>query len=343
MNRLSLKIIIKYFCTIFKEYISKLMQCIFFLLFVTSCSRTQIFNAQTYKFGKYVENIVWLQVAGLSEEHLAVIRFIKKDSDKFTSIENSECIGKVWNYNLYDIRPSAYNGFLSQITGSDNIKGTCQDYKNNAIWKRLYDRGVISGIFETNSKISTIKNLNKCPNNDFLNKTIFWKMAKPPAKNLKFHYQDNVKFNLNKVYYDQSCQDNGCYSSLFENAKYAFDYMRNNNQSYMFLFRDFSYYEALKSKNVLNARGILNDIEKLFSYIASKIDKKKTLLVLTSTSAQRFEFPKKGKEWKSFENKGNFIIFRNTSLMSPVFSLGVKSENFCNIFKEYQIFNRILN
>lgn len=108
---------------------------IFSFLLLVGCAQVTSLNLQKHQFGKLPVKIVWLQVAGLSEEHLAMLKYSYPTVDVKTSFEKSLCVGKAWSYNLYDIRPEPADGFLSQMTGKKNVKGTCEDYELRPIWK----------------------------------------------------------------------------------------------------------------------------------------------------------------------------------------------------------------
>ena len=99
----------------------KLKLLVIFTL-LSSCAQVTSLNLKKHEFGKLPTKIIWLQVAGLQPEHIAMLKFDYPDRDTKTAFENSLCIGSAWEYNLFDIRPSAKSGFLSQITGKKNIQ-----------------------------------------------------------------------------------------------------------------------------------------------------------------------------------------------------------------------------
>jgi hypothetical protein len=86
------------------------------LVFLIGCSQVASLNLKKHQFGIQPTRIIWFQVAGLEEEQIAMLRFQDAGSRK-TSFESSTCVGKTWNYNLYDLRTSSSSTFLSQITG----------------------------------------------------------------------------------------------------------------------------------------------------------------------------------------------------------------------------------
>jgi hypothetical protein len=98
----------------------------FLILILIGCSSVKTINLKEHYFNNLPKNIVWFQVAGLSPEHLAMIRFEKSDLGEV--LENATCLGNMWTYNSYKLRPSPHESFLSQVTGKTNIKGICQDF-----------------------------------------------------------------------------------------------------------------------------------------------------------------------------------------------------------------------
>lgn len=248
----------------------------------------------------------------------------------------------MWNYNLYGLRPSAGNGFMSQIFGSNNIKGTCEDFKQDPIWSYVNASGYKVGIFESHAGSDSLSKSISCDGSkDFLKDAILWKMEKSDSSS-EFHYLGSEKFTKGTVYYDKSCKKGACFATLFDNVKSVWKRFKKEPGQTIFIIRDFSYLKAIKNKNIAKAREILLDLEKSLAHLEAEFNRgKETLFLVTSSEAQNFEMPKKGKEWFEFETKGKKVIFRNTSLLSPVLSKGAGSENFCGVFEEYEVLKRI--
>ena len=94
-------------------------------------------NLKKHQFGLQPTRIVWIQVAGLDHEHLAMLRFSYPTANDKTALENSMCTGLAWSYNLFTLRPSPQESMLSQITGKKNIVGKCDDFSQKPIWEYL--------------------------------------------------------------------------------------------------------------------------------------------------------------------------------------------------------------
>lgn len=311
------------------------------LLLFTGCSRVQTLNLTPHTYGGKAKNIIWLQIAGLEEEHLAMIRFSSPQS-AITSFEDVHCSGKSWSYNLYGLRPKASDGFLSQIVGSKNITGSCEDFSRKPMWNFLNRSSHKVGIFEVEAGAGSLSTSKTCLGKEsFLSNTTLWKMEKGGKEEL-FHYLGSQKFEKNKVYYDKSCLKGNCFATLYDNVKSIWSRFKKEQGQSVFIIRDFSFLNALRSKNIPKAREILVELEKTLKFLKEENQRSnETLFLVTAAESLHLELPKKGKEWFEFESKGKKVLFRNTSLLSPVLAKGPGSENFCGIFEEYEILKRV--
>ena len=139
------------------------------LINAPSCSYYGSINLKKHKFSKQPKKIIWLHFAGLDEEHISLLKFFYKSTNRKTSFESATCFGKTWRYNLYELRPSHYSSFLSQALGTQNIKQSCEDYDSRPIWSYLSDHKYQSGILEnvTDSKYS-LTHSTTCRKENFL-------------------------------------------------------------------------------------------------------------------------------------------------------------------------------
>jgi hypothetical protein len=108
-----------------------------------------------------------------------------------------------------------------------------------------------------------------------------------------------------------------------------------------FLFRDFNFLKALKKKDIGDAKETLQEIERVVNWVKSQKGDN-VLVLVTGAESLNIEFPKEGKEWAEFEKSGKNIIYKNSSLMSPVFAFGPMSENFCGLFDESEMLKRVM-
>lgn len=327
---------------------NRLKRCILVLLLVLSgCTKIPTVGLKSQKMGITPYKIIWIQVAGLQEEHLAMLRFSDLLANNKTFIESATCLGKMWNYNLFNLRPGSKNSFLSQITGSKNIKNSCEDYKQEPIWKYLGKLGYKAGIFETGeSKTNLYDDCMICPKDgkDFLKNVWFWAM-RAPKSNLDsvYHYQERKDLGMPQLYYDKSCVNASCYSSISNNVKSIYSRFAKNSRRHLFIIQDHKYLKALNNKNIIEAKKVLVEIEQVVKFFLEKANlSNQMLLLISSSNVKNIEFPKKGRPWIDFATKGKNILYKRSSLMSSVFATGARAENFCGIFEESEIFQRIL-
>ena len=320
-----------------------------FLLFfiILSCAQVTSLNLKKHQFGRLPTKIVWIQVAGLSVEHLAMLKFSYPSRNQTTAFEDSLCTGSAWEYNLYDIRPTAYNSFLSQLSGKKNVKNSCEDYSQKPIWKYLYSKGYKIGIFEGEAdyKESLIKSKACKEQSDYLREATYWTMNKSKKKDANlFHVSDKGQYKENTVYFDKSCVSGDCFTTLSRNVEGTFSKFTKNSRNYLFIVRDFNFKKKLKKRNVKVIREELNQISSTLKYFQKLAEKNTDMLVLLTTSeGYEVDFPKSGLAWKKFDKQKVKFNTRNSKLISPVFASGARAENFCGIYDQSQILSRIFS
>lgn len=324
----------------------KNLKLFFIFLALMSCSRVDTLNLRPHLYSAKAEKIIWFQVPGLLVEHLALLRYSLEDLNKKTALENVHCVGESWNFNLYNLRPSSRDGFISQMFGTKNIKGKCSDYDSNPVWNYLSEVGIKTGILEFGvEEEDSIEQVWEC-GKEYESKRkdlTLWRMAKNEKSKDIFHFQEKSQFENGKIYYDKTCHSGNCLASLQSNAEYLWNKFSEENSQNLFIIRNEQYLNALKEKNITKAREVLIEIDNLFQFFLQKSKLGEDFLViLSSTAPRRFEFPEKGVPWAQFERSGKNIAFRSNSLVSPVFASGSSAENFCGIYEENEILKRIL-
>lgn len=324
--------------------------CMLILLALSGCARVQTLSMQPHDYSERPEKIVWFQIAGLSEEHIPLLKFNTADSSYKTAFEQVSCMGKMWNYNLYELRPDARNSFLSQLTGSKNIKGGCEDYEQQSVWGLLAEVNYRAGILEAGSTdTQSMEASLSCAQNKTLdiNSVRLWRMGKTAdAAKKSFHYQDppNVLAESMQpnVYYDRSCQKGICFSSLSNNFKTLWTLMNSESSRNIFVVRDFNFQAALKKKDINFAKESLQEIDRMITLVR-KDNPQKVLVIISGAESMPLEYPSQGKEWAEFEKSGKNLGFKKPSLMSPVMAAGPMAENFCGIFDESEMLKRVLH
>lgn len=323
-------------------------------IFLLGCARVQTLNMEPHAYSERPRHVLWIQIAGFSEEHLPLLKFNIPDVSNRTNFEKADCFGKVWNYNLYELRPDAGKSFLSQLNGSKNIKGQCEDYQARPIWDFLSDLGYAGSILENGATedLSLEKSM-KCSQAGGFKPEKFRLYRMGPEMTAaggswvkSFHYQDSAEAIAQNakpgIYYDKSCQKGVCYSSISNNFKTIWQQGLKDQTSSFFLVRDFNFQKALKKKDIVFAKESLQEIERILNIVqAAKRDD--VLILITGAESLNVEFPKEGKEWAEFERSGKNLIFKNSSLMSPVIASGPMAENFCGLFDESEMLKRVMH
>lgn len=313
------------------------------LLFLVSCTQVTSLNLRKHQFGIMPTKIIWFQVAGLEQEQIAMLRF-NKSGEQRTSFDENLCVGSTWNYNLYNVRSSAASSFLSQITGKKNIKESCEDAKLKPIWNYIYNNGYNTLIFESGAnKGESLISLNECGDKKFLEPVYFYSRTTPPDGSLTYFHTEELPFNNGKVFYNRSCGKNDCGSSILEDFRVMSEKMQRVSQKHLLIVRDFSFLHALENKDLKKARSILADIERAYGEALSLTASNDYLVLLTTGDSRYVEMPKQGKDWFTFEKEGKNADVKTRKLTNMVFASGARAENFCGMYEEAQVFERILS
>lgn len=117
--------------------------------------------------------------------------------------------------------------------------------------------------------------------------------------------------------------------------------MNKDSAKTFFIVRDFNFQNALKKKDISLAKEALQEIDRLISTI-DRSKASELLIIVSGAEALPIEFPLQGKAWSDFEKSGKNIIYKTSSLMSPVLATGAMSENFCGIFDESEMMKRVI-
>lgn len=327
---------------------------LFAIVSFVGCARIQTLNLEKHSYSERPHHIIWFQIAGFSEEHLPLLRFNVPEATYRTNLEKVDCLGKMWSFNLYELRPDSTKSFLSQINGSKNISGQCVDYDARPVWDLMSEIGYSSSLLETGaSEEQSLEKALRCPKSNVLdlNKLRYYRMGPDAQAGIilgkkTFHYQDSIDGVQERLkgglYYDKSCQKNLCYSSLSNNFKTLWGQSSKEQTQSFFLLRDFNFSKALKGKDIGYAKEILQEFERIVSWIKA-LKRDDILILITGAESLNIEFPNEGKEWADFERSGKNVIYKNSSLMSPVLASGPMAENFCGLFDESEMLKRIIS
>jgi len=323
------------------------MSRLLLFLILLSCAQVTSLNLQKHQFGRLPTKIVWIQAAGLTTEQIAMLKFSYPSRNELTAFENSLCIGNAWEYNLFEMRPSAYDSFLSQVSGKKNIKNSCEDYAQKPIWKYIYSKGYKVGIFEGEAdyKDSLIQSKSCNEQSNYLKETTYWTMNKSKKSNPElFHVSDNGQYKEDTVYFDKSCLSGDCFTTSSRNIEGTFSKFTKNSRNYLYIVRNFSLKKALKSRNVKVIREELDQLSSTLKFFQDLASKQQDMLVLLTTAEGiEVDLPESGLAWKKFDASKAKLSVKNSKLLSPVFASGARAENFCGIYDQSQILSRIFS
>ena len=310
-----------------------------------SCARVPTLNLKEQRFGITPNHIIWIHIAGLSEEQLSLIKFDPENVSKKSVFESASCIGRMWSYNLESLRPRPLESFLSQAMGKKDVTRACSSSKTLAFWGRLKDLGYKTALLESDGKKeNSLSGLNACQEKqEFLKGVTQFQMSSRGKENADYFHFEKLKTELEegKIYYDRSCQKGTCFSSLLSNAKPLYEKFRKEKKKSVFIVKDHSLYKALLGQKTKQIKKVLFDLENLVEYFTRVHPESQRALVLVTSGAERkIEFPAQGKNWKISKRKT--LLFKRESLLSSAWSWGARSENFCGLYEEDEILKRIL-
>lgn len=315
------------------------------LLSLFGCAQVTSLNLRKHQFGLLPTKIIWFQVAGLEEEQIAMLRF-SQTSGNITSFEKNLCMGQTWDYNLYNLRNSAEATFMAQITGKKNIKGSCEDAQLRPIWNYIYANGYNTAILESEpTKQQSLSNYNQCGEKGlvFLSSVYHFMRTEPLPGFQTFHYAEDFKLTPNQFFYDRTCTKNSCSSTLLEDFKAIYPKFQKVSQKHLVIVRDFSYLKALNKKDFGRAREILGDIERAYGEALKYTDSTDYLVLLTTGESKFVDMPDQGKAWFDYEKENKNINVKRTKLTNLVLASGSRAENFCGMYENSQVFERILS
>jgi hypothetical protein len=316
---------------------------LFILLLISGCSKWATLGLKEHDFDSKGDHIVWIQVAGLSPEHLAMLKFYDGGNTAPVSLENSSCLGSMWSYNLYDLRPKASEGFLSQTLGSKNIKGACSDIDRDPVWSFFQDTGYsVGAFFSQNIEKEKMNYLSCSKSSELFKDSWIWKREGKSKSQNTFHYQENILSEAPSIMSDKSCDNKGCVVPFSTHVKKVWSIFSKEKRKTFFVIRDNQFRSLLKKRKVLKARDRLREIDDLHRFFLKQSKKSKITIVVSSSSSLKVDFPRMGKDWARFEKNGKGFSHQSSSLNSGLWASGVGAENFCGIYNEAEVFKRFL-
>lgn len=307
-----------------------------------SCSRIQTLNMREHSYSKKPQKIIWLQVAGFSDELLPLLKFNNLSADISLFADRADCVGKMWNFNLFNLRPKANVSFLSQMYGLKNVSNECETLSKDSILSAYLQEGYQASVFESSvSEIDSLERVLSCKN---LENVKIFKMSQAQKAAQFFHYQEMNEEKLRSlpsgVYYDKACQKGTCYSSLISNLKAILANQIKDSAKNLIIVRDFSLLNAIKNKDVNLLKESMGELGQITKWFELNVGSN-ALILITGAESTMLDYPAEGAEWEEYLKANKNIFFRTNSLMSTAISKGAMAENFCGLFDEAEIFNRL--
>ncbi len=316
------------------------------MFLLAGCAQVTSLNLKKHQFGILPTKIIWFQIAGLEEEQIAMLRF-QYSGERKTAFEENLCVGKSWSYNLYNLRPTSEATFLSQMTGKKNVKSTCEDASLRPIWSYLSSNGYATGIFENDASAKqSLVSMNKCGEDGlvFLSSLYFWLRQEPAPNAETFHYAEEVPVKANQLVYDRTCNKKSCFSTISDDMKSIYQQFKNVSSKHLLILRDFSYLNALERKDFVKAREILGDLERSLAEVLTYSKQNNDYLILvTSGESKMVDMPDQGRAWYDFEKGAQNLQVKRTLLTNLVLASGARAENFCGMYDDAEVFERILS
>lgn len=312
-------------------------------LFLIGCAQVTSLNLTKHQFGIQPRKVVWIQIAGLSKEHVALLKYDYQSENKQTSFEKFLCYGNTWQYNLYDIRPNYRASAISQLSGKANVKNECADYNNKPIWSYLSEQGYKAGLFNTGEKAPQKQFCKEKEN--FYDGLTTWTMNRKTGKDVKyFHLEKEETYDKGTSYFDTSCLTGKCFNSVSKNIVATFERFTKNSKRMLYVVQDSNYLNAIKTQDFAAAKKILSELDLSIRYFQNYVSKNKdTLLLVTTAQSYDIDFPEQGIEWDKFIKNGSIIKTQESELLSDVFASGARSENFCGMYNQSDLLKRIFS
>lgn len=310
------------------------------LLFLIACSSGEHLNRYDHSFGVKPTRVIWLQVPGLSLEHLSVLKFYSSDLRDKTEFEKFHCLGKMWNYHTSDLRPNTDKSLMSQLTGQLSIEGNCNDYQLTPVWKIEDKIRYKVGFFSDQNLASSCQK----EANDFFGSATRWYMGKKGSvKGDFFNADETSSFNDGEVYFDRSCQGDKCYRDFDDNIKNTFSRFISGKNFYFYIAQIRELETLIKNKRVDKIHDFLVKLEGLITYLKSKTSQRSdATILLSSANVKGIEFPRQGRNWKNELSSRKDVYYRRAQTQSPVLAYGARAESFCGMFHQSELPLRLL-
>lgn len=309
---------------------------------LTSCAflRREI-GEKPHNFNQRPTKIIIFQIPGMSINHFTMSKLASSVVEQPIPLESAVCTGRLWNYSLFDVKPSVDETLLMQLSGDRNTKRACEE--KQYIWKDLVQLGFTSGLYLRDahgltSNSQEISCIEKNPAG-----LVVWR-SRPEKKleinkELKFHFLErNKQYFLNTVYYDKSCDQTKCHSDPQKTIQSIYEDFFIKRDFHLLGIQDFTYLSYLKKGDFFAAKEYLQSVQATLNYFRSLV-KEELLVLFVFSDPIELMFPPSGSEWKRFFDE---IKVSPGKLQSEVLAWGASSEKFCGIYHVGNLKDRII-
>lgn len=308
-------------------------------LSLTSCAFwKQEIGGKKHQFGTRPTKIVWLQLSGLSYSHFAFSKMGQSIFEKSLEIEDVTCIGKTWDYNLFNLSPDEFSTAELQLSGSRNDKVKCEE--KPFIWKEMERFGFTSGLYVRN-QMRSIDNREyiQCIEGEE-NRVVLWK-SEPTKETAKesFHYLEKKKnYFLNYTYQDKGCRNDQCNSEFSKVVISLYENFFKRRDFFFFNVMDLSYRDLVAKKDSVQIQNYLDEVNSIIRFFKNLKDEN-VLLLISLIDPLEIEIPEKVSDWNNLNKNLNHA---RKSLQSEVYAFGASSEKFCGVYHGGEIKGKII-
>ncbi len=302
-----------------------------------SCSRVKTINLKNHSFNNYPSNLVFIQIPGLSEEHMGYLHFKNLNFNAQTELEKYSCFGKMWSYNMMTVTPDIDDQLLTQLNGYSLPSNSCEKYQRRAIWDVLNGSGYSSSVIYR-GKTPKFKEIDKCNTNFYKNTRLFVSGAKEKVASDKetFHFQQKKEYQKGSTYYDKSCKRDKCFSTTTDLFNHVLTAMNDSNRRFINIV-DYELLNILNKQDVKGFTSYMSNLNNFLIQVRKRISKTNDyLIVVSSASPKAIDWKRINKKWRSIPIATN----KKSQLMSPVWADGALAENFCGLYLESDLNRR---
>lgn len=317
------------------------------LLVFSGCATNLEIGGNRHHFGRVPQNIIWFQIAGLSNTHIPLAKYTNLPIES-SFFESAVCSGQTYDANFKDLRPKASHFFNAQVLSTKLLSGNmCTDFNSKLpIWRVFQeDKRKVSVLEIGATELNSLIALRDCDKNFTQDETFVFKRAPDRAFSDQLFEIEKDKPLLQGFYFEKNCDTSGkCKATNFETMKYFIKNSFKVGKINFIQLRDYSYKKLINKNDAINIKEYLRELSKLISWIQTNSNhREKSLIIISGAEPVGFNYPKSGKNWANFEQSGIGLSYNNSELMSPVFSWGPSAELFCGVMDNVDISKRVYN